>query len=163
MSQSQAHSPTQEETTEADAVNIPTLVGVARKVAQQDKVKLDEKQHIAYEIIACTFLLELVEEGRDKSSILGQYLGSALGSIKEDMDLLVEQLIARGGMSQLLMFLTGPAGAGKSTAVKWLRDSALNFVQQYQSCGMTRHSTLLLVQDQLRLCFVESQSIVEHL
>jgi hypothetical protein len=116
MSQSQAHSPTHDDTTEV--VNIPTLVGVARKVAQQDKVKLDEKQHIAYEIIACTFLLELIEEGRDKSSILGQYLGSALGSIKEDMDLLVEQLIARGGMSQLLMFLTGPAGAGKSTAVK---------------------------------------------
>ena len=106
----------QEDTT--GAFNIPTLVGVARKVAQQDKMKLDEKQYIAYEIIACTFLLELVEEGRDKSSILGQYLGSALGSIKEDTDLLVENLKARGGMSQLLMFLTGPAGAGKSTAVK---------------------------------------------
>ena len=46
----------QEDTT--DVVNIPTLVGVARKVAHQDKVKLDEKQYIAYEIIACTFLIE---------------------------------------------------------------------------------------------------------
>ena len=85
-------------------------------------MKLDEKQYAAYEIIACTFLLELVEEVRDKSSILGKYLGSALGSTKEDMDLLVENLEARRGMNkhqnQLLMFLTGPAGSGKSTAAK---------------------------------------------
>jgi len=102
----------------SSSCNIPTLVGVARKVAHQDKVKLDEKQYIAYEIVACTFLLKLVEEGRDKSSILGKYLGSALGSTKGEMDQLVEHLKARGGMEQLLMFLTGPAGAGKSTAVK---------------------------------------------
>jgi hypothetical protein len=112
-----AHFPSQEDTT-TEEINIPTLVGIARKIAQQDKMKLDEKQYIAYEIIACTFLLELVEEGRNKNSILGKYLGSALGSTKEDIDLLVENLKARGGMSQLLMFLTGPAGAGKSTAVK---------------------------------------------
>jgi len=117
-----AHVITQEDTPldedTSSSCHIPTLVGVARKVAHQDKVKLDEKQYIAYEIVACTFLLKLVEEGRDKSSILGKYLGSALGSSKGDMELLIEHLKARGGMEQLLMFLTGPAGAGKSTAVK---------------------------------------------
>jgi len=107
--------------------NLPTLVGIARKVAQQDKMKLDEKQYIAYEIIACTFLLQLVEEGRDQNSILGQHLGSALGSSNEDMDQLVEHLKARGGMEQLLMFLTGPAGAGKSTAVKVAERFCLEF------------------------------------
>ena len=95
------------------------MVDVARKVARQEGIKLDERQYIAYEIIACTFLLQLVYEGRDGTSILGQYLGSALGTgRKEDMDRLVEHLKARGGMDQLIMFLTGPAGAGKSTAVK---------------------------------------------
>jgi len=102
-----------------DTSCIPTLVGLARKTAREDNTKLDEKQYIAYEIIACTFLLQPVAEGRDKSSILGQYLGSAVGSTTtNDMDQLVRHLKARGGMEQLIMFLTGPAGAGKSTAVK---------------------------------------------
>jgi type II secretory pathway predicted ATPase ExeA len=48
----------------------------------------------------------------------GLYLFQPIDIAKKDMDLLVESLKARGGMSQLLMFLTGPAGAGKSTAVK---------------------------------------------
>ena len=112
-----------------ETCNIPTLVRVARKVAHQDKVKLDEKQYIAYEIIACTFLLKLVDEGRDKSTILGKYLGSALGSTKGEMDQLVEHLKARGGMDQLLMFLTGPAGAGKSTAVKVAERFCFEFCQ----------------------------------
>jgi hypothetical protein len=29
-----------------------------------------------------------------------------------------EQLIAEGGMDQLLLFLTGPAGTSKTTAIK---------------------------------------------
>jgi len=113
-----AHVITQEDTPQEDTCNIPTLVDVARKVAYQDKMKLDEKQYIAYEIVACTFLLKLVAEARESTSLLGKYLGSALGSSKEDMEQLIEHLKARGGMDQLLMFLTGPAGAGKSTAIK---------------------------------------------
>ena len=42
-------------------------------------------------------------------------------------------------------------------------DSALNFVQQYQSCGTTSPSILLLVLDRLLPCFVVSRSIVEPL
>jgi hypothetical protein len=37
--------------------NVPTLPEIARKVAQLQKIQLDEKQYIAYEMIACTFLL----------------------------------------------------------------------------------------------------------
>jgi len=104
------------------------LVGVARKVARREGTKLDEKQYIAYEIIACTFLLQLVYEGRDGTSILGEYLGSALNTgRKEDMDRLVEHLKARGGMDQLIMFLTGPAGAGKSTAVQVAQKFCFDF------------------------------------
>ena len=34
------------------------------------------------------------------------------------MALLIEQLKVHGAQDQLLMFLTGPVGAGKSTAMK---------------------------------------------
>ncbi len=42
---------------------IPTLHKTDRKVARLEKRKLDEKQYIAYEMIACTFLLGLVQDG----------------------------------------------------------------------------------------------------
>ncbi len=48
---------------------IPTLPKIAQKVAKLEKTQLDEKQYIAYEMIACTFLLELVNDGHDKNKI----------------------------------------------------------------------------------------------
>ncbi len=53
---------------------IPTLLQIARKVARLQKTKLDEKQCIAYEMIACTFLLGLLNDGSDKNTKLGAYL-----------------------------------------------------------------------------------------
>jgi hypothetical protein len=47
---------------------IPTLPQRARKVAKLEKTQLDEKQYIAYEIIACTFLLGLVNDRHDKNT-----------------------------------------------------------------------------------------------
>jgi hypothetical protein len=44
---------------------IPTLPEIARKVARLEKRKLDEKQYISYEMLACTFLLGLVHDGND--------------------------------------------------------------------------------------------------
>jgi hypothetical protein len=41
---------------------IPTLPEMARKVARLEKRKLDEKQYIAYEMIAFTFLLGFMME-----------------------------------------------------------------------------------------------------
>lgn len=98
---------------------IPTLTGIARKVAMVENKMLDEKQYITYEIICCTFLLGLVTDGSDHNTILGRRLGQTLGSSSiTNTEDIVEDLVARGGMTQLLMFLTGPAGAGKSTAIK---------------------------------------------
>ncbi len=50
---------------------IPTLPKIALKVAKLEKTQLDEKQCIAYEMIACTFLLGLVNDGCDKNTKLG--------------------------------------------------------------------------------------------
>ncbi len=36
---------------------IPTLLKIAQKVAKLEKTQLDEKQYIAYEMIACTYVL----------------------------------------------------------------------------------------------------------
>ncbi len=53
---------------------IPTLPQIAQKVAKLEKTQLDEKQYIAYEMIACTFLFGLVNDGRDKNTKLDAYL-----------------------------------------------------------------------------------------
>jgi hypothetical protein len=53
---------------------IPTLPEIAQIVARLEKTQLDEKQYIAYEMIACTFLLGLVNDGHDKNTKLGAYL-----------------------------------------------------------------------------------------
>ena len=53
---------------------IPTLPQIARKVARLERTQLDEKQYIAYEMIACTFLLGLVNDGSDENTKLGAYL-----------------------------------------------------------------------------------------
>ncbi len=98
---------------------IPTLPQIARKVARLEKTQLDEKQYIAYEMIACTFLLGLVNDGRDKNTKLGAYLQQTMEiASTADSNDIIAKLKARGGRDQLLMFLTKPAGSGKSTAIK---------------------------------------------
>ena len=98
---------------------IPTLQEVARKVARLEKMELDEKQYIAYEMIACTFLFGLVRDGNDSNTTLFTCLQKTMGgeSSQEIADI-VRKLEARGGQEQLLLFLTGPAGSGKSTAMR---------------------------------------------
>jgi hypothetical protein len=97
-------------------------------VAKLEKTKLDEKQYIAYEMIACTFLLGLVNDGHDKNTKLGAYLQQTMEIIStKDGNDTIKKLKARGGRDQLLMFLTGLAGSGKSTAMK----VAQNFCYEY--------------------------------
>lgn len=98
---------------------IPSLLQIARKVARLEKTQLDEKQYIAYEMIACTFLLGLVNDGSDKNTKLGMYLQQTMEiATTADAKDVIKKLKARGGRDQLLMFLTGPAGSGKSTSMK---------------------------------------------
>jgi hypothetical protein len=68
---------------------------------------------------ACTFLLRLVNDGRDKNTKLGAYLQQTMEiTSTADANDIIKKLKARGGRDQLLIFLTGPAGSGKSTAMK---------------------------------------------
>jgi hypothetical protein len=43
-------------------------------VARLEKTQFDEIQYIAYEMIACTFILGLLNDGSDKNTKLGAYL-----------------------------------------------------------------------------------------
>jgi hypothetical protein len=106
----------------ANINKIPTLSETARKVARLEKRKLDEKQYIAYEMIACTFLLGLVHDGNDPNTTLYSYLGHTMKSTATlNINNMVHRLEARGGQSQLIMFFTGLTGSGKITAVKVAR------------------------------------------
>ncbi len=76
---------------------------------------LDEKQYIiAYEMIACTFLLGLAKDENDSNTAYFTSLQKTMGgeSSKEIADI-VKKMEARGGQEQLLLFLTGPAGSEK--------------------------------------------------
>jgi hypothetical protein len=107
---------------------IPTLPKIAWKVAKLEKTQLDEKQYIAYEMIACTFLLGLVNDERDKNTKLGAYLQQTMKiTSTADGNDTIKKLKARGGRDQLLMFLTGPAGSRKSTAMKVAKQFCYEF------------------------------------
>ena len=58
---------------------IPTFSETARKVARLEKRKLDEKQYIAYKMIASTFLLGLVNDRNDPTTTLYSCLGQTMG------------------------------------------------------------------------------------
>ena len=114
---------------ETSASPVPTLIDTARKVARYDGTNMDEKQYITYEIVCCTFLLGLVNESNNPNSLLSSYLKEAISSTdnESDTEQLVAELKVRGGQDQLLMFLTGPAGAGKSTVIKVARRFCFEF------------------------------------
>jgi hypothetical protein len=103
---------------EKDTKNVPTLPEISRKVAKLQKIQLDKKQYILYKMIACTFLLGLVKDERDPHTNLGAYLQKSFGRpTTTNIHDIVKRLKARGGQEQMLMFLTGPAGSGKSSAL----------------------------------------------
>jgi len=79
-------------------VKVPTLEGVARAVAREEGTILDEKQYIMYEVLSCTFLLQLISKHSiDGVTSLEKKLRSTLGVGREkDMDQL-EKLLKKTG------------------------------------------------------------------
>lgn len=64
---------------------------------------LDKKQCVAFEIICCNFLLQLILEGCDGETALGKYLNATLNcknTLSRD-GLLIRKLKARGAEEQL--------------------------------------------------------------
>ena len=104
-----------EEERNIGGLRLPTLEGVAKKVEKKEGKMLDEKQYIAYEILCCSFILELVESG--ELTKMFAIDASDKAAAEKNKKKLVANLKARCAERHLTMFLTGPAGSGKSTAV----------------------------------------------
>ena len=56
--------------------SVPTLPHLAKSCS----TSLDKKQYIAYEVICCTFLLQLLYKGGNEDTALGSYLNASLQS-----------------------------------------------------------------------------------
>jgi hypothetical protein len=70
----------------------------------------------------------LVNDGKDQNKTLYSCLGHTMGSTATlNINNVVHRLEARGKQSQLIMFLTGPAGSGKSTAMKVAQQFCYDF------------------------------------
>ncbi len=114
-----ASSQTQNHTTTTPSKAIPSMKDFAKEISETESIELDEEQYVAYEAICATFLLCLVREGHDSTTQLGKYLKDTIDDCTVgEIEDVIEELQARGGNDQLIMFLSGPAGAGKTTAVK---------------------------------------------
>jgi len=68
---------------------------IARKVS-----KLQKKQYIAYEMISCTFLLGMMNDGRNPYTKLGKYLQQSMSGstvTATNIEDIIKQVKARGG------------------------------------------------------------------
>ena len=98
---------------------IPSLKDFAHHISEQESKTMDDKQYITYETICATFLLGLVSDASNFLTPLGAYLNNnSRGDHSEALTVLTKELKAMGAERQLRMFLSGPAGSGKTTAVK---------------------------------------------
>jgi flagellar biosynthesis GTPase FlhF len=116
-------------------------LGISKHFANQDGEIIDEKQYITYEIICCTFLLQLLHETQDPISPLHKQMdiASSTNANSTLITNLKDRLIAKGGMDQLSLFLTGPAGAGKTTALEAAEKNAMKSAHHGESFGGRLH------------------------
>jgi hypothetical protein len=97
--------------------SIPTMQGVAKKALLEGNISLDSIQYAAYEIICSSFLLEIIStEWKKQVSVLDAE-SSNFEKMKELHQFTIENLKKLGAKDQLIMFISGPAGAGKSTSI----------------------------------------------
>jgi len=97
--------------------NIPTMQGVAKKALSEGNISLDSIQYTAYETICSSFLLEIIgTEWKKQVSVLDDESVDSK-KLRETHQFTVENLKKLGAKDQLIMFITGPAGAGKSTSI----------------------------------------------
>jgi len=97
---------------------IPTMLDIANAATKESNIYLDNIQYTAYQIICASFLLEvLITEWKKQKSSLESQHEHHLDEITQAKDKTIACLKNMGAKEQLIMFITGPAGAGKSTAI----------------------------------------------
>jgi thymidine kinase len=99
----------------SDTNNLPkilTMDDVLKKAKRRHGINLDPKQTKAYEMICTTFMIKIINDRR------AQFVGASNPEQTRKINEVIKGLESIGGKKQLIMFLTGPAGAGKTTAIK---------------------------------------------
>ena len=85
-------------------LTIPTLTGVARKIARTEGTHMDDKQYTAYEVICCTFLLELIKDAGNPDSDIYSHLQDAISN-KKNKDIKQEPKQIEGGTTNNNVFI----------------------------------------------------------
>lgn len=80
-------------------------------------------------MVCCNFLLQLINEALDPTSSVYKHVRVSLymGDNSELIDDVKEQLLAHGSVDRMLLFLTGPGGAGLTTAIKTAKRFCFEF------------------------------------
>ena len=94
-----------------DLPNVQTMDDILEKAKRRHGINLDTKQKRAYEMICATFMIKIINDRHT------QFVGENPEQTRKANEV-VQCLESIGGKKQLIMFLTGPAGAGKTTAIK---------------------------------------------
>ena len=102
--------------------DVPTMKSIAERVKMDSNITLDRIQYVAYEIICSSFMLNMIHEGWNYKTNSSMDFGVTNDeqedpSLQKTRKLVIERLKTIGAKKQLLMFVTGPAGAGKSTSI----------------------------------------------
>jgi hypothetical protein len=114
-----------------DRRNIPTMSGVAEKIASEKGIIYQDCLHLqyqytAYEIICSSFMLSMVNEGWEGDGASTDFIMNHEDKINLEMENINDKIIRNlkkiGAKDQLIMFITtgsstGPTGAGKSTVI----------------------------------------------
>jgi hypothetical protein len=89
------------------------MTEILEKTKQHHNIELDSKQLKAYKMICATFMIKLIRDQISGTSSEHDHTEQAA-----KMNRIIEGLKSLGGKDQLIMFLTGPASAGKTTSIK---------------------------------------------
>ena len=91
----------------------PTMIQTLQDAEQKYNINLDKKQLLAYQMVCATFMMRIIRDQTEHMS-----LSDVNNNQMKRAKAAIEQLRSLGGKDQLILFLTGPAGAGKTTAIK---------------------------------------------
>jgi hypothetical protein len=136
--------------------SVPTLSGVSSKASRDKQITFDRIQYVAYEVIYSSFLLNSINEGMgNENNIASSFAVSQEESEVERTKIILEKVVGKlkelGAKEQVLMFVTGPAGAGKIQQLMLLSNFILNVANQWILSGVIKLSSL---QQSLGVCSI---------
>ena len=109
------------------------------------KYKLDFKQRVAFEIMACSFVLRSMQDEKVTNDQICSFFAENEEKRRiyiKNYSLLMKNLKEKGGMNQLIMFLSGMGGTGKSEVIKAFVDFTLCICK---ICGWRHDSDVIKI------------------